>query len=297
MELFYPISQRPFSVNQPFGGNANTYYAEGGLRGHTGIDLPCGYGEPIYAACDALVYSVRNVNNQNLMQYRAVYTLWERDGVAYEVSYGHAKDIFIKEGDVIRAGTPLITGGNTGDVASGGIKITRAMKNAGSTAGTHLHFQVRPLKRSDVKEPGKKYLQTLNGYFKKDGQFFEMLDMNNGYAGCIDPAQFWNGQYANENIPDTNRELMKLIASPNDFKHEWTQNLAYGQYGLDIKYAQIAFMILGFLEHIPEDELGFFGNKTRIANGKYQQAHEISPVPGRIGPKTRASLNSEFKLK
>ena len=63
-----------------------------------------------------------------------------------------------------------------------------------------------------------------------------------------------------------------------------------------MKFAQIAFMILGLLAPIPAEELGIFGPKTAAANAKYQQAHRISLAPNHIGPQTRTALNSQFSI-
>lgn len=65
----------------------------------------------------------------------------------------------------------------------------------------------------------------------------------------------------------------------------------------DVRYLQIALMILGFLAPLAANEFGIYGAKTATAVGQYQKAHKISPVPGSVGPQTRTALNAEFTTK
>ena len=173
MKLYYPFAKnksKQIVVTQRFGQNLNTYYAEAGKLGHNGEDLwEGGYLEPLYAPVTGILYSTINKNNPDLMQYRAIYILVDEpeNGLAYEVSLGHLMDIFVDPEMNIQVGTPVGTMGNTGDVASGGVKVTAAMKANGSGAGAHVHFQVRLLKKVDKKEKNKTYIQTANGYYKK----------------------------------------------------------------------------------------------------------------------------------
>lgn len=183
---------KQFIINQPFGANANTYYKEGGLKGHTGLDLHCSYGEEILSACDGYVYSVLNKDNPDLMRYRAVYVLVDLGDEAYELSYGHAKDILVSKGQYVKTGDVLITGGNTGDVASGGQKVTKEQKEAGSTAGTHLHFQLRELVKTKDKNYSNAYLYDGEKQLEKDGYYYFIKDIQNGYVGCIDPMPFFD---------------------------------------------------------------------------------------------------------
>lgn len=266
MKLYYPFKNK-FVVGQPFGTNYNTYYAEGGLKGHTGYDMNSFHGDTIYAACDGLIYSYINKDNPDLMRYRAVYQLVDdvEGGVAYEVSYGHLMDILVEPVIEVTRGTPLGTQGNTGDVASGGRKITRQEKMAGSTAGSHLHFQVRLLKKVSKKEKGMKYLMNSEGYFKKDDCYFEIQNYDNGYAGGIDPAQFFVGEYA---VPGIGLEI--------------TSNLRYGSRGEQVKLLQKKL-------NIKED--GIFGKKTDQEVKLFQTLHNLTP-DGIVGPKTREALKT-----
>ncbi len=103
-------------------------------------------------------------------------------------------------------------------------------------------------------------------------------------------------QWAIAEIPPDVQGFLKALPSPSDFHYSWGEDLALGDQNDDVKFAQIAFMILGFLAPIPADELGIFGPKTATANSKYQQAHRIAPSPNHIGPQTRGALNKQFAV-
>ncbi len=103
-------------------------------------------------------------------------------------------------------------------------------------------------------------------------------------------------QWAVAEIPPNIIDFLKSLPSPASFHYQWNKDLAYGDENDDVKFAQIAYMILGFLAPIPADQLGIFGPKTAAANAKYQQAHRIAPSPNNIGPKTRGALNTQFAI-
>lgn len=275
MKLKYP-KEKGFTWNQPFSKNYNAYYKEGGLLGHTGIDMARGYGSNTYCAIDSLCTGVGNKDNPDLMKYRAVYTLVDdiEGGVAYEVSYGHLGEIFVEAGQELKAGDNLGTESNTGDVASGGVKITQEMKDSGSKAGSHLHFQVRLLKKVQKKEKGKQYLKNTKGKsVMKDDCYFEIPYYNNGFNGCIDPMPFFTGEYAySKPIVETIKEI---------FIPKLTQTLRYGSRGNEVKMLQ---QYLG----IKAD--GIFGRQTEEAVKKFQWKNGLVN-DGIVGSKTREVIN------
>lgn len=267
MKLYYPFDKK-FVVGQPFSKNYNTYYAENKLLGHTGYDMNTFFDDTIFCAVDAYCYLVGNKDNKDPMKYRAVYTVVddEQAGVSYEVSYGHLNHIFVEAGTYVKVGDKLGTEGNTGDVASGGVKITKEMKLAGSTAGTHLHFQVRLLKRVDKKEAGKKYMMNT----KVNGYYYEIPYYDNGFKGCIDPAQFFNGSYAAGIV-----EKIKDYFTPTV-----TMTLRYGMNNGQVKLLQKRL-------NIQSD--GVFGRGTEAAVKKFQSEKGLTP-DGIVGALTKKAL-------
>ncbi len=103
-------------------------------------------------------------------------------------------------------------------------------------------------------------------------------------------------QWAIAEIPPDIQNFLKALPSPKAFHYKWEKNLTLGDNNDDVKFAQIAYMILGFLGPIPADQLGIFGPKTATANARYQHAHKIAPSPNNIGPQTRAALNVQFAV-
>jgi murein DD-endopeptidase MepM/ murein hydrolase activator NlpD len=186
---------KPFSIiGQGFGANAVPLYNGQGLRGHTGIDFGADWGAPIRCAVDSYCYSVMNRDNPNLMAYRAVYTLVDDGDVTYEVSYGHCSAISAVPGKTYKVGDILANVGNTGDVFSGPLEVTKAEKDAGSHAGQHLHFQVRKLKKVPISlatDPTTQYIMDGNGIYSKDGNYYSVPEYSNGYNGCVDPTPFF----------------------------------------------------------------------------------------------------------
>ena len=98
-------------------------------------------------------------------------------------------------------------------------------------------------------------------------------------------------------IPDDVKSFLSTLPGSVDFHYSWNTNLALGMVNEDIKFLQIAMMILGFLAVIPVDQLGIYGPKTAAAVKSYQVYKKISPTaPNSVGPKTRAALNADFSV-
>lgn len=102
--------------------------------------------------------------------------------------------------------------------------------------------------------------------------------------------------WAPAEIPADTTSFLKTLPAPSDFHYQWNTNMAQGTVSDDVRFAQIALMILGFLPPLTPDDLGHYGPKTAVAVSKYQQANRISPSPSNIGPLTRAALNAAFAL-
>lgn len=168
------------------------------------------YGDDVFACVDAPVYSVINRNNPDLMRYRAVYQLLEVGDLVYEISYGHLGRIDVAPGDFVRAGQVIGSVGNTGTVFAGDHEVTKAEKDAGSKAGAHLHGpQIRVCRKVSRTVPGGNYLHDGNGIYYRNA-YYEILDYDNGFNGCIDPWPLFNGLQA-KSAPQTLSLYGKLL--------------------------------------------------------------------------------------
>jgi len=257
MKIYSPYKTK-FHISQKFSLNYNPSYQGGGLLGHTGWDMVAPHETPLYASMDGYCYALLNENNSNLMKYRAVLTIVEDAGLWYELSYGHLEDIFVKANTPIKRGDIIGTQGNTGNVFSGGIEVTNAMKKAGNTAGSHLHLQLKVIKPVDKKESGKKYLTTK--YLNK---YWEIPLYNNGFKGCVDIEPFFTTEF---------------YITP---KPQLTSTLRYGNRGDQVK-------LLQKILKTPID--GIFGLQTEKAVKVFQKANKLL-ADGIVGTFTRAVLN------
>lgn len=286
LELYLPLPKE--LLGQPFGANENPLYAGQGLKGHTAQDWGFGYDQPVLnLANDAYCYSVMNKDNVDPMKYRAVFTLVPGDnGVSdlAEVSYGHAHNILAEVGRTYQPGEQLMTCGNTGDVYAFGVYVTREQKLAGSKAGAHLHGpQIRPVKRVTKRAAKQQYLTDANGYLKLDGNYFEVINYDNGYNGCIDAMPFYNGKVAGA-------APVPPVAIP-----VFSRDLYFGIEGEDVRSLQKYLNAKGFpVSKIgagsPGNESTVFAAKTQAALINFQKAKGIKPASGYFGPITRAYI-------
>jgi murein DD-endopeptidase MepM/ murein hydrolase activator NlpD len=90
---------------------------------HHAIDFGAKIGDPIYAADDGLIY--RAGENCATDPCDLAITMLH-DGGELATNYWHLKDIFVKQGDIVRQGNIIGTVGMTG-----------------ITSGPHLHFSVQ----------------------------------------------------------------------------------------------------------------------------------------------------------
>lgn len=97
-------------------------------------------------------------------------------------------------------------------------------------------------------------------------------------------------------IPPNIVDFMKALPSPANFHYQWNTDLKIGDVNDDVKFLQIALMILGFLKPINPEDLGHYGPRTAVAVMAYQQSKGINPTaPNNVGPKTRSALNKQFQ--
>ncbi len=263
LKLKFPITG--FLV-QSFGGNATPTYHNNGLIGHTGIDVQSSYNDIIknsVVECNKqTIYSILNKDNPDLMKYRAVFQIVEADNGVFEISYGHCNNITCQLGQS-NTDEVLATEGNTGEVYSGTHEVTNLEKLGGSTAGFHVHFQVRRLRKVQNTTIHSLTTDGIHDYVE-DGWHFDVPNYDNGYNGCIDGMQF--------------------IGQQNNYM--FNRNLGVGNIGYDVYQLQKRLVRLGFASFIPT---GFFGYQTQEAVKLYQEANGIEQL-GICGPKTRASL-------
>lgn len=110
-------------------------------------------------------------------------------------------------------------------------------------------------------------------------------------------APFIIEQWAIAEIPPDTADFLKLLPAPANFHYIFQNAMEFGQQSDDVKFLQVALMILGHLKTIQPDELGYYGMKTAAAVLLFQTASNIAPTaPNNVGPKTRVALNARFAV-
>lgn len=191
LEVYLPFEKS--KISQRFGENANTLYASQGLKGHPAYDWDVPYATQVpNCVPDAYCYSVLNRDNPDPQRYRAVCTLHETEtDLVYEIIYGHLSGIFAQIGHTYQPGDVLGLVGNSGPVFSGGREVTKAEKLKGSRAGSHLHGpQIRVCKKVSQRKKNRKYLYDAQGLLRRNGFYYEVVNYDNGYNGCVSLKDF-----------------------------------------------------------------------------------------------------------
>jgi hypothetical protein len=109
-------------------------------------------------------------------------------------------------------------------------------------------------------------------------------------------APYTSEQWAIAQIPPDVADFLKTLPSASNFNYSWNTSLAQGMNNEDVKFLQIALMILGNLAPVNPADLGIYGPKTAVAVAKFQSQHKIPNAPGNVGPMTRAALNKIFSI-
>lgn len=104
-----------------------------------------------------------------------IFTIPDKYGFYYEVTYGHLEEIYVTIGQEVFDGEELGVMGNTGFVISGN---TPYFGTAPAGKGTHLHFGVRELSKRDTGWQVT-YPNNYTAY---------VMNYTNGLKGGIDPV-------------------------------------------------------------------------------------------------------------
>lgn len=126
-------------------GDSVRRYEDGSPKSHSGIDLSCPIGTPVFSTTSGVVVAIRTgfKNNVSWKEYsgkasrrtfnagNSVYILSSINGQSYTMVYWHLSEVLVKTNDRVEVGTIIGTSGNTGNASDSG------------SAGPHLHYQVQ----------------------------------------------------------------------------------------------------------------------------------------------------------
>ena len=113
--LCFPLETAAWRVSDPYGWRKDPFTGEKAF--HRGVDLACAEGTPVLAALAGTVTAARRSAT-----YGNYLCLSHADG--QETIYAHMQYLYVRAGEVVRAGECLGTAGQTG-----------------RATGPHLHFE------------------------------------------------------------------------------------------------------------------------------------------------------------
>ena len=106
---------------------------------HYGIDIYVGYGSPIYAANNGVVYKTGSGCTPGYLGCngrQGNYVIINHNAGGYYTVYMHMKEFYVSEGQTVARGQKIGAMGNTGEVYP-------VPSSSNPYGGTHLHFEVR----------------------------------------------------------------------------------------------------------------------------------------------------------
>lgn len=124
-------TDRPYTITSYFEYRWGTF--------HKGIDIYVGYGSPIYAANNGVVYKTGSgcyPGNLSCNGRQGNYVIINHNAGGYYTVYMHMKEFYVTEGQTVARGQKIGAMGNTGEVYP-------VPSSSNPYGGTHLHFEVR----------------------------------------------------------------------------------------------------------------------------------------------------------
>jgi murein DD-endopeptidase MepM/ murein hydrolase activator NlpD len=166
-------------VSQWLGENVAMYHAAipALTKGHNGIDIVAPWGTPMYAVEDGIVCDVKTDPSGYGMHVRFLTgDSKDKKSIFHEWTYGHCSAIFVKIGDVIKAGQKIANMGNTGFVVSSANGAGFWVDGSNKYLGTHLHLGCREIK----------YPKSGGWRYNPETPKIQVENYFNGLAGSID---------------------------------------------------------------------------------------------------------------
>lgn len=131
------LSYWAWPTDRPYTITSSYSYRWGSF--HDAIDIYVGYGSPIYAANNGVVYKIGTGCSPGYLACngrQGNYVLINHNAGGYYTIYMHLKDVLVTEGQTVARGQKIATMGNSGEVYP-------VPTSSNPYGGTHLHFGVR----------------------------------------------------------------------------------------------------------------------------------------------------------
>ncbi len=131
-------------------------------QGHNGLDLKAYHGQPVYAACEGIVYEIQTEEARGLglgiVTENKYFCNETGTQELFKVRYWHLMSFNVKMQARVKKGDLIGYADNTG-----------------FSSGDHLHFEIKPV---------------------SDQVGFKNILQNNGYFGAVDPLPYLDSQFA-----------------------------------------------------------------------------------------------------
>lgn len=167
--LDYPV-RNPINQANLFGENP-AQYKPLGQAGHPGNDFEAPTGTPVFAPCDGVAFYTRDTLGGDGIWIRTT----DSDGNHYNVILWHMPTVGTPIGAQYPYSIPTDNFIMTPVKRGQKIGYTDNSGFPGESTGAHLHVGVQPCSASWI-----------------------ALAPTNGYLGCVDPQQFYTGNFADE---------------------------------------------------------------------------------------------------
>lgn len=182
------------SINQYFGANPQNY-AQFGLPGHEGVDIMAPTGSRIFAVAPGIVrFIFADATGHN---YGIHVRIDHRDN--YQTIYAHLKEVRVRVGDTVQAGTLLGLADNTGNSFGSHLHLT--LKHRGTT------FQNYP---GNIIDPTP-FLLPLLGWQEPAGPYTAGWAFTAGIITMGNLAQATSGGINLRDQPSVNARLIDLV--------------------------------------------------------------------------------------
>jgi len=200
--ILFPIKNG--KIVQGYGENVEFYKQRFGLTGgHNGIDIVSFHGDDLLCAEDGFVYKIYNISSGSVTKGFGVCILTNpnENGIVTEWVYWHTmSNIQVKEEDKVKQGQLLAFEGDSGYVYTNGQPVPDSQKGIPPYPGTHLHWGKRFCKKTlnptgivlAINEFSVGTVPELLSYKDNDGYYYEILNINNGCYGFVNPMSDGN---------------------------------------------------------------------------------------------------------
>ncbi len=187
MKILYPIKNGV--ITQKYGANVDFYKQRFGVNGHNGIDIVSFHGDSLFCPEDSVVVRVYGSKAGSVSGGFGLYLLGnpdENQECNLWVLWHTMSNICVSFNQEVKQGDVVAYEGASGQVYVNMNPVPDADKGNPPYPGTHLHWGNMRVKTNPF--PNITSVSDINRIsFEHNGMFFDILNQDNGFRGCVDP--------------------------------------------------------------------------------------------------------------